>query len=83
MKADSYRGALRKYVELAIDLYFDLASDTYDPTEFGSPRRAMRSAKFLQRIAQKLDNKIISLKGKKTKLPDLEAAVRSTKHEAS
>ena len=77
MHGESYQGALRKYVEQALDLYFDLASDTYEPDEYGSPRQATRSAKFFQRIVQKLDNKIASMKSKKARLPDLEAAIKS------
>jgi hypothetical protein len=77
MTEETYQGALRRYVEQALDLYFDLASDTYEPDEYGSPRQATRSVKFFQRIVQKLENKIASMKSKKTRLPDLEAAIKS------
>lgn len=79
MAKEQYQNCLKKYVEEALDLYFDLASDTYDATEFGSPRQAMRSVKFFHKISQKLDNKVASMKAKKRKMPDLEGAIRSAK----
>jgi len=62
MNIDQYKNALRKYVEEALDLYFDLSSDTYDRAEYGSPRQAMHSTKFFSKITQELDNRIASLK---------------------
>ncbi len=79
MVRPQFQNSLHKYVEEALDIFFDLASDTYDAGEYGSPRQAMRSVKFLSKIAQKLENRVASMKAKKKKLPDLEATIKSTR----
>ncbi len=79
MGRPQFQNSLRKYVEEALDIFFDLASDTYDAGEYGSPRQAMRSVKFLVKITQKPENRVASMKAKKRKLPDLEATIKSTR----
>lgn len=79
MTTAEFQAALRKYTDEALDLFFEISGDTYEPEAHGSPRQAMRSAKFLARITSKIDNKIASMKKKKRKMPDLESASKSAK----
>lgn len=75
-KSTEFEGALSKYVSAALDLYFDVAIDTYDEETFGSVRSALRSPKFLQSFDRKLTNKLVT-KIKNLKLPLLSSALKS------
>uniref|UniRef100_UPI0035B2532C hypothetical protein n=1 Tax=Chitinimonas sp. TaxID=1934313 RepID=UPI0035B2532C len=77
-KGDDFEGALEKYVAHALDMYFDVAIDTYDDETYGSVRSALRSPRFLQKFDQKLNNKLAS-KVKSIKLPSLSHAIKSAK----
>ena len=79
MATDPFKNALRKYVLDGVDIYMDLAIDTYNPEEYTSVRQALRSPKFLQKLDQKLANRVARIKSTKGKLPNLEVAARSVK----
>lgn len=77
MQTDVFKNAINKYVNEAMDIYLDLAIDSYGGDEYTSVRQAQRSPKFLQKIDQKLANKIARLKAAKGKLPVFEAVIKS------
>ena len=72
-----FENALRKYVDTAIDMFYDAAIDTYERSEYGSVKSTLRSVKFLSKIDSKVNNKISRLD--KKKLPDLVAVAKSIK----
>lgn len=72
----SFDNALKKYITAALDLYFDVAIDTYDEEQFGSVRSALRSPRFLQKFDQKVTNKLAG-KIKQIKLPSLVSVLKS------
>ena len=68
MNSDQFKNAIRKYVDVAVDLFYDSAIDTYDQQEYGTFKSTLRSAKFLQKIDSKVNNKITRMKSEKKKL---------------
>ena len=74
MNAPEFAGALRKYVQKALELYIDIAINTYEP-EYRSVRSALRSVPFLTKFTQKLKMRMGSLK-----LPKLEDVQKSIGH---
>lgn len=77
-KSKEFEGALKKYANAALDIYFDIAIDTYDDTEYKSVRSALRSPRFLLKFEQKLNNKLAA-KIKSLRLPALGGALSSVK----
>jgi len=77
MKTQEFRNALTKYVSRAVSMFYDAAVDTYDRDEYGSFKSTLRSAKFLQKIDSKFNNRILKLETKS--LPDLVAVCKSAK----
>ena len=70
--SEAFKSSLRKYVRRGLDVFLDIAIDTYDPEEYRSIRSALRSPKFLQRYAQKLANKAATAKRDRQSLPKLD-----------
>lgn len=80
MNTDTFKNAIKKYVELAIDLFYDTAIDTYDRDEFGTFKSTLRSPKFLQKFESKVNYKITRMKdGKRKPLGDLADTAKSIK----
>lgn len=80
MNTDQFKNALKKYVEMAVDLFYESAIDTYDREEYGTFKSTLRSPKFLQKLESKVNNKITRLKGEKNKpLGDLADTAKSIK----
>lgn len=77
MARHEFQNALRKYAVAGLQLYTELAIDTYDPEEFKSVRAALRSPKFLHKVDQKLGLRMVRLKGQ-LRLPELVAVAKST-----
>ncbi|WP_438033872.1 AIPR family protein [Sorangium sp. So ce204] len=77
MNADQFRGAVKKYCAQAIDIYIDIAINTFDIDEYKSVRSALRSLRFLQRFDQKLANKVAAMRRQRHGLPNLGLAARS------
>lgn len=73
------KNALKKYVTEAVDLFFDIAVDTYEKEVFGTYKSAFRSQKFLERVESKLERRIARLKEGKRKLAPLERVAKSAK----
>lgn len=73
--SDALKNSLRKYVRKGLDVYVDIAVDTFDAEEYRSVRSALRSPKFLQRYSQKLASKAASLKHERRTLPRLDGKV--------
>lgn len=67
MNTDQFKNAVKKYVEIAVDLFYDSAIDTYDRVEYGTFKSTLRSPKFLQKFDSKVNNKITRMKGEKKK----------------
>lgn len=68
---------ITKYAAEALDIYFDIAIDTYDEHEYGSIRSALRSPRFLEKFNLKLQNKLQRVAGKR--LPKLLHASKSSR----
>ncbi len=80
MNTDQFKNSINKYVELAIDLFYDTAIDTYDRDEFGTFKSTLRSPKFLQKFESKVNYKITRMKdAKKKPLGDLADTAKSIK----
>lgn len=79
MVVPEFYAALRKYVGSALDVYLDIAIDTYDEDEFPGVRQALRSPKFFQKLNQKLANRLARMKQTDKKLPSLEHVMKSIK----
>lgn len=79
MVTDQFKAALRKYVDASLDIFLDLAIDTFNPADYTSVRQALRSPKFLEKIDQKLANRVARFKTSKSKLPFLAAAAKSAR----
>ena len=77
MNTAESKNSLAKYVGRAVSMFYDAAVDTYDREEYGSFKSTLRSAKFLQKIDSKFNNRILKLKEKS--LPDLVAVCKSAK----
>jgi len=54
MASNDFQNALRKYAVEGLQLFTELAVDTYDPEDFKTVRAALRSPKFLQRLIKNL-----------------------------
>lgn len=67
MNTDQFKNAIGKYVDVAIDMFYDSAIDTYDQQEYGTFKSTLRSTKFLQKFDSKVNNKITRMKGEKRK----------------
>lgn len=67
MNTEQFKNAIRKYVEMAVDLFYDSAIDTYDQQEYGTFKSTLRSTKFLQKFDSKVNNKITRMKSEKKK----------------
>jgi len=67
MNTEQFKNAIRKYAEMAVDLFYDSAIDTYDQQEYGTFKSTLRSTKFLQKFDSKINNKITKMKGMKKK----------------
>lgn len=81
INTEEFRVALGKIVDMAIEIYYLQAVDTYgDGIEFGTHKSTLRSAKFLQLIEPKIDFKIGQLGKLKTGKPTaLENVVKGIK----
>jgi len=79
MKDEQSINALKKYVETGLDMFYDLAIDSYDENEYGSFKSTLRSTKFRQKIDSKVNSKVIRLKSDKNTLPKLESTAKSIK----
>lgn len=80
MNTEQFRNAIKRYVELAIDLFYDAAIDTYDAAEYGTFKSTLRSPKFLSKFESKVNYKITRMKdAKKKPLGDLADTCKSTK----
>jgi hypothetical protein len=77
MKTIEFPNALRKYVKMAANMFYDAAIDTYERDEYGSFKSTLRSVKFFQRINSKINSRIVRLE--KKALPDLVAVCRTAK----
>ena len=77
MQSAEFQNAVRKYVNKAIDIYYDAAVDTYDRDEYGSFKSALRSTKFLQKMDGKIKMRVAKINAKS--LPDLVAVAKSVK----
>jgi hypothetical protein len=77
MTSEEFSNALKKYVNQAIDMFYDAAIDAYDREEYGSFKSTLRSAKFLQKIDSKVNLRITRLPVKL--LPDLASVARLVK----
>lgn len=70
-----FESSLRKYVQKALELYYNEAVNTYDNSEYGSFKSTLRSNKFLDKVTTKLAMKINNVRG----LPNLENTAKSIK----
>jgi len=77
MRTDQFGNAIKKYVEAAIDVFYESAIDTYDREEYGSFKATLRSVKFLQKFDSKVNNKISRMKKDKRPFGDLAATAKS------
>jgi hypothetical protein len=77
MTTTEFTNAVRKYVSVAVDRFYDSAVDTYEREEYGSFKSSLRSTKFLQKIDGKINARIARLPNKS--LPDLTAVCKSLK----
>jgi hypothetical protein len=77
----TFRNALAKIVDMAIEIYYLQAVDTYgNGDDFGTYKSTLRSTKFLQLIEPKIDFKISQLGKLKTgKMSALEAVAKNIK----
>jgi hypothetical protein len=70
INTDAFRVALAKIVDMAVEIYYLQAVDTYaDGREFGTYKSTLRSTKFLLLIEAKIDFKIVQLIKLKTGKP--------------
>ena len=70
INSEAFRTALAKIVDMAVEIYYLQAVDTYaDGREFGTYKSTLRSGKFLQLIEPKIDFKIGQLGKLKTGKP--------------
>lgn len=81
LQSAEMQNALRKYVKQAADMFVDAAIDTYSRDEFGSNKSALRSAKFLEKIDQKVKLRAVRLADRL--LPDLVAVAKSSRTRVS
>lgn len=79
MRTDQFGNAIKKYVEAALDVFYESAIDTYDREEYGSFKATLRSVKFLQKFDSKVNNKISRMKKEKRPFGDLAATAKSIK----
>lgn len=77
MNTNEFKNAIRKYVNKAVDRFYDAAVDTYDRQEYGSFKSCLRSTKFLQKMDGKINLRVTRLPQKA--LPDLVAVCKSLK----
>lgn len=77
MRTPEFSNALRKYVKVAANTFYDAAVDTYDREEYGSFKSTLRSSKFFQRINSKINIRVTRVE--KKALPDLVAVCRTAK----
>ena len=62
INTDTFRNALAKIVDTALEIYYLQAVDTYgDGKEFGTYKSTLRSTKFLQLLEPKIDFKVTQL----------------------
>lgn len=77
MSSEDFENAISKYVAKAASMFYGAAVDTYDREEYGSFKNTLRSAKFLQRMDSKINNRVARLQPKA--LPDLIQVCKSAK----
>lgn len=77
MNSAEFRNAIKKYVNKAIEIFYDAAVDTYDRDEYGSFKSTLRSSRFLQKMDGKINVRVAKVKEKM--LPDLVAVCKSVK----
>ena len=77
MKSKEFNNALGKHVQMAAEMFFDAAVDSYDRDDYGSFKATLRSSKFLTKIDSKIGLRISRIKG--NQVPDLKAVCRSLK----
>ncbi len=78
LKNSAVQAALRKHAARGLDMFIELAVDTYDPSSYRSVRAALRSPRFLERIDAKLGLRVAREKSSGA-LPKLTLAARSAK----
>jgi hypothetical protein len=81
INTDQFRAALEKIVNVAIEIYYLQAVDTYGyGRDFGTTKSTLRSAKFLQLLEPKIEFKIGQLSKMKTgRPPALENVAKNIK----
>jgi hypothetical protein len=79
IKTTELQSSIKKYVAKGLDTYLDIAIDTYEPTEYGSVRSALRSPKFLTKFNQKLSNKVAREKTNR-KLPNIDGTLTTIRN---
>ena len=79
MLVQDFKNALKKYIETATDVFYEAAIDTYDRAEYGTFKSTLRSAKFLQKMDSKVNNRLLRMAKDKKHPADLVATCKSIK----
>jgi len=70
INTDVFRNAIARIVDMAIEIYYLQALDTYgNGIDFGTTKSTLRSTKFLQLLEPKIDFKVSQLAKQKTNKP--------------
>lgn len=77
MTSQEFQNALSKHVQLAAEMFFDAAVDSYDRDDYGSFKATLRSSRFLSKVDSKIGLRISRIKAQQ--VPDLKAVCRSLK----
>ena len=78
MQAKEFVNALTKYVDFALNMFYESAVDGYDEEEYGTFKSTLRSNKFLDKLDSKINNKIVRMKEQsKLALPALDVIAKS------
>lgn len=79
MHSIEFTNTLKKYIEKAVDIFYEAAIDTYERDEYGTFKSTLRSTKFLQKMDSKVNNRLIRM-GNDQKIPaDLVNVCKSIK----
>jgi hypothetical protein len=77
MTTSEFQAALRKIVQLAASVFYDLAVLAYDAETYGSFKSTLRSSKFLGKMESLINNRVASIKS--SQVPNLIGAAKSAK----
>ncbi|AJK50217.1 AIPR family protein [Burkholderia plantarii] len=71
INTNTFRNALSKIADSAIEIYYMLAVDTYQGGDFGTHKSTLRSTRFLQQIEPKIDFKVNQISTAKSNRPSI------------